>query len=83
MAVTAAAMSFLPTATGMASAAAAYPATVSAISRADKAEGAKAHPDLLAEFGGSVTGRRPPMSSRWARPSPCSPVCPTRAAISP
>lgn len=56
MAVTAAAMSFLPTATGMASAAAAYPATVSAISRADKAEGAKAHPDLLAEFGGSVTG---------------------------
>ncbi|MET1756171.1 M48 family metalloprotease [Novosphingobium sp. RD2P27] len=27
-----------------------------AISQADKAQGAKAHPDLLAEFGGAVTG---------------------------
>lgn len=29
---------------------------VYAISASDKAQGAKAHPDLLAEFGGSVTG---------------------------
>lgn len=36
-------------------AAAAYP-TVNAISQADKAQGAKAHPDLLAEFGGAVSG---------------------------
>lgn len=30
--------------------------TVATISAADKAEGAKAHPQLLAEFGGGVTG---------------------------
>ncbi len=30
--------------------------TVATISAADKAEGAKAHPQLLAEFGGAVTG---------------------------
>ena len=32
------------------------PATVQAISAQDKAEGAKAHPQLIAEFGGPVTG---------------------------
>lgn len=32
------------------------PATVDTISQADKAQGAKAHPDLIAEFGGVVTG---------------------------
>lgn len=32
------------------------PATVQAISEKDKAEGAKAHPQLLAEYGGAETG---------------------------
>ena len=32
------------------------PATVQSISQKDKAQGAKAHPQLLSEFGGSVTG---------------------------
>jgi predicted Zn-dependent protease len=32
------------------------PATVQAISAQDKAEGAKAHPQLVAEFGGAATG---------------------------
>ena len=32
------------------------PAAVQAISAADKAEGAKAHPQLVAEFGGAMTG---------------------------
>lgn len=32
------------------------PATVEAISQADKQQGAKAHPQLLAEFGGPVSG---------------------------
>jgi len=36
--------------------AAAQPAAVQAISARDKAEGAKAHPQLLAEFGGAETG---------------------------
>ncbi|MCB2048778.1 MAG: M48 family metalloprotease [Novosphingobium sp.] len=35
---------------------AALPSTVSGISAADKQTGAKAHPDLLAEFGGAMTG---------------------------
>jgi predicted Zn-dependent protease len=34
----------------------AQPGTVQSISAADKAEGAKAHPQLLQEFGGAVTG---------------------------
>jgi predicted Zn-dependent protease len=49
-------LALAPSATGVAVAAAAYPATVSSISRADKEQGAKAHPDLLAEFGGGLTG---------------------------
>ncbi len=32
------------------------PATVAGISPSDKQQGAKAHPDLLAEFGGAMTG---------------------------
>ena len=32
------------------------PATVQTISEADKQQGAKAHPQLVAEFGGAVTG---------------------------
>ncbi|MBV1917994.1 MAG: M48 family metalloprotease [Sphingomonadaceae bacterium] len=32
------------------------PATVTGISQADKQQGAKAHPELLAEFGGAVSG---------------------------
>lgn len=48
-------LALMPNAVGVATAAQAYPA-VSAISQADKAQGAKAHPDLLAEFGGSVSG---------------------------
>ncbi|MDF2638336.1 MAG: peptidase Ste24p [Novosphingobium lindaniclasticum] len=43
-----------PASTGVA--AQAYPTTANSISRADKAEGAKAHPDLLPEFGGALTG---------------------------
>ena len=41
---------------GMASAQTAQPAQVQSISPQDKAEGAKAHPQLVAEFGGAVTG---------------------------
>lgn len=47
-------LAMVPATTGVA--AQAYPATANSISRADKAEGAKAHPDLLAEFGGALTG---------------------------
>lgn len=35
---------------------AALPATVAGISASDKQQGAKAHPELLAEFGGAVSG---------------------------
>ncbi|WP_395333781.1 M48 family metalloprotease [Novosphingobium sp. BL-8H] len=48
-------LALAPGSVEMATAAAAYP-TVAAISQADKAQGAKAHPDLLAEFGGAVGG---------------------------
>ncbi|GGC02194.1 metalloprotease [Novosphingobium endophyticum] len=43
-------------ATGGGVASAGTPGTPASISQADKAEGAKAHPQLLAEFGGSVSG---------------------------
>lgn len=49
------ALALAPASVRVATAAAAYP-TVSAIDRADKMQGAKAHPDLLAEFGGAVDG---------------------------
>ncbi len=48
-------LALVPSSAGIATAAAAYQ-TVNAISQADKAQGAKAHPDLLAEFGGAVSG---------------------------
>ncbi|PEQ11449.1 peptidase M48 Ste24p [Novosphingobium sp. PC22D] len=44
------------TASSGADAAAPAPASVNTISQADKAEGAKAHPQLIAEFGGAVSG---------------------------
>ena len=49
------ALALMPASVGVATAAAASP-TASAISQSDKAQGAKAHPDLLAEFGGAVSG---------------------------
>lgn len=49
------ALALMPASVGVATAAAGSP-TASAISQSDKAQGAKAHPDLLAEFGGAVTG---------------------------
>lgn len=48
-------LALAPVSVRVATAAAAIPAA-SAISQSDKAQGAKAHPDLLAEFGGAVSG---------------------------
>jgi predicted Zn-dependent protease len=51
----AAALAAVPAGTGLAQTAA-KPATVQAISAKDKSEGAKAHEQLVPEFGGAVTG---------------------------
>ena len=46
----------VPAASGGGVASSGDPSTPATISQADKAEGAKAHPQLLQEFGGAVTG---------------------------
>jgi hypothetical protein len=48
------------------------PATVAGISASDKQTGAKAHPELLAEFGGAMTGSQAAYARVTISPSPCS-----------
>ncbi len=57
--------------------------TARGISQTDRTQGAKAHPQLLEEFGGAMSGSQPITSPRWARTSRFSRASAMRAAISP